>query len=108
MSSDDLKNRIAAARQRADMDHVDTPQKASATETLGQGMRIGIEFVSAIAVSTFIGWTLDNWLGTLPLALIVMFFLGAGAGFLNVYRMAQRQEKERTETQRSVHDNPDT
>ncbi|MEO0392464.1 MAG: AtpZ/AtpI family protein [Pseudomonadota bacterium] len=97
MSLDDLKTRIATAKQEADGVDAETLRQTSATGNLGQGMRIGIEFVSAIGVSTFIGWTLDQWLGTLPLALIVMFFLGSAAGFLNVYRMATRQEKEATQ-----------
>ena len=29
---------------------------------------------------------LDRWLGTTPWGLIGMFFLGAGAGIVNVYR----------------------
>ncbi|CAO3443320.1 ATP synthase protein I [Azospirillum largimobile] len=32
------------------------------------------------------GLLLDRWLGTAPWGLIVMFFLGAAAGVLNVYR----------------------
>lgn len=32
------------------------------------------------------GIVLDRWLGTAPWGLIVLFFLGAGAGVLNVYR----------------------
>ena len=31
---------------------------------------------------------LDTWLGTSPIFMIVMFFLGAGAGMLNIWRMA--------------------
>lgn len=71
-------------------------------------MRVGIEFVSAIGVSTFIGWTLDNWLGTLPLAMIVMFVVGAAAGFLNVYRLAQDQSGIEKQNPASTNDKPDT
>ena len=38
-------------------------------------------------VGTFIGWALDRWLGTTPLFLVMLFFLGAAAGMLNVWRM---------------------
>ena len=108
MSSDDLKTRIAAARQKAGIDGTDTSQTASTTGHLGQGMRVGIEFVSAIGVSTFIGWMLDNWLGTLPLAMIVMFVVGAAAGFLNVYRLAQDQGGIAKQNPASTDDKPDT
>jgi len=33
-----------------------------------------------------LGFWLDKWLGTMPLFLIVFFFLGFAAGFMNIYR----------------------
>lgn len=53
--------------------------------------RIATELVAGIAVGTFIGWMLDQWLGTLPLFMIVLFFLGAMAGMVNIWRMATGQ-----------------
>lgn len=55
---------------------------------LGLAFRIGTELVAGIAVGTAIGWGLDSWLDTTPWFMIVFFFLGAGAGMLNVYRTA--------------------
>ena len=40
----------------------------------------------AIGVATALGWAFDRVLGTKPIAMIVMFFLGVAAGMLNVYR----------------------
>lgn len=54
-----------------------------------QGAQAGIELVVAIGVSTAIGYGLDQWLGTKPLFIIVMFFLGVCTGFYNVYRISQ-------------------
>ena len=51
-------------------------------------VRIGTEMVAALIVGVGIGYSLDNWLETKPLFLVVFFFLGAGAGVLNVYRVA--------------------
>jgi len=51
-------------------------------------IRIGTELVAALIVGVGIGYFLDNWLDTKPLFLVVFFFLGAGAGILNVYRAA--------------------
>src|SRR5688572_10406100 len=48
------------------------------------GLRIGVEFVVAIALA--LGWALDRWLGTGPWGMIILFFLGVGAGMVNVYR----------------------
>lgn len=54
--------------------------------SLGMGFRIGVEMVAALAVGLGIGWLLDVWLDTKPWLMVVFFFLGAGAGVMNVYR----------------------
>ena len=53
---------------------------------LGFALRIATELVAALAVGVGIGLGLDYWLGTKPGFMIAFFFLGAGAGMLNVYR----------------------
>ncbi len=55
---------------------------------MGMALRIGVEMVSALAVGVGIGLLLDYWLETAPWFLVVFFFLGAGAGIMNVYRAA--------------------
>ena len=63
-------------------------------EAMGRGaglslaLRLAVELVVGFAVGIGIGFGLDHWLGTMPLFLIIFFFLGAGAGMLNVYRVA--------------------
>ena len=49
--------------------------------------RVATELVAGVIVGAFIGWALDRWLGTSPLFLVLLFFLGATAGMLNVWRM---------------------
>ena len=49
--------------------------------------RVATELVAGLVVGTFTGWALDQWLDTSPLFLLVMFFLGAIAGMLNVWRV---------------------
>lgn len=56
---------------------------------LALAFRVGIELVSAVAVGAVLGWFIDDWLGTSPWGLLIFFFLGGGAGILNVYRMSQ-------------------
>jgi ATP synthase protein I len=53
---------------------------------IGFGFRVGLELVVAIGAATALGWAIDHWLGTRPWGMIVLFFLGVGAGMVNVYR----------------------
>ena len=48
--------------------------------------RVTTELVAGVVVGTFIGWALDNWLGTTPILVVVFFFLGSAAGMMNVWR----------------------
>lgn len=50
------------------------------------GTQAGMEFVLSIMLGGYLGYLLDNWLGTMPLFLILLFFLGCGAGFMSLYR----------------------
>ena len=40
------------------------------------------------------GWLLDRWLGTTPILTVVLGFLGAGAGFIEILRILRRTEKD--------------
>tara|TARA_X000000368_G_C22452283_1_gene459467 strand:+ start:115 stop:402 length:288 start_codon:yes stop_codon:yes gene_type:complete len=60
----------------------------------GFGFKISTEIVAAIVVGVVIGLLVDNYLGTKPIGLIIFFILGAFAGFLNVYRVMRRIEKQ--------------
>ena len=52
-------------------------------------LRIGTELVAALGVGIGIGLLLDYWLETKPWFMVAFFFIGAAAGFLNVFRAAQ-------------------
>ena len=60
----------------------------------GFGFKISTELVAALVVGVGIGLLVDNYLGTKPFGLIIFFILGAFAGFLNVYRVMRRIEKQ--------------
>ncbi len=60
---------------------------------LGFAFRLATELVAGFVVGGLIGWFLDDWLGTLPLFLLVFFGLGAAAGILNVVRTAHAMNK---------------
>ena len=60
----------------------------------GFGFRISTEIVAALVVGVGIGITVDNYFNTQPFGLIIFFILGALAGFLNIYRVMRRIEKQ--------------
>ncbi|MEW6751746.1 MAG: AtpZ/AtpI family protein [Candidatus Latescibacterota bacterium] len=55
---------------------------------------LGLQYGITILVCLFVGWWVDGKAGTEPLFLIVGTFLGAVAGFYNLYRAVVRGEDE--------------
>ena len=49
--------------------------------------RVATELVAGIAVGAFAGWLIDRWLGTTPAFMLVLFFLGAAGGIMNIWRL---------------------
>ena len=86
---DDLDDRLRRAREEGKPAEPAgaMPGKGEAAG-FGMAMRVGTELVSALIVGVVIGLLLDNWLDSGPWFLVLFFFLGAGAGVLNVYRVA--------------------
>ena len=83
----DIERRISAMQGRRNKDE---KQKDDRGLPVGVGAimgRVAAELVAGVIVGAFIGWMFDNWLGTSPLFLVLLFFLGAMAGMLNVWRM---------------------
>ncbi len=83
-----FEERLRAARTKQAMDKPAASDNApSTTSAMGIGVRVGIELVSALAVSVAIGWGLDRWLGTKPWLLGLFVVLGGAAGIANVWRL---------------------
>ncbi len=91
----ELDARLRKARERQAGARGGRGGKGSAGMSgLGMAVKIGVELVAALIVGVGIGWALDRWLGTKPWLMIVFFFLGSGAGILNVYRATARMGLE--------------
>ena len=58
------------------------------------GFKISTEIIAALVVGVGIGLIVDNYFNTKPIGLIIFFIFGALAGFLNVYRVMRRIEKQ--------------
>lgn len=108
----------AALRQRAvelgkRLDRIKGSHAASAEPSargaaIGQAFRIAVELVVGVAVGGFIGWLLDQWLGTVPLFLIVFLVLGFAAGLRNLVGTARRMQQQAEPLQRSAPSVKDT
>jgi ATP synthase protein I len=62
----------------------------STGQAMGLGFRVASELVAGVLVGGAIGWAIDRWLGSAPIGLLVMLFVGMASGFWNVYRLAMR------------------
>ena len=67
------------------------PQKENGAKF---AFKISTELIAALIVGVGIGLIVDNYLATKPFGLIIFFILGAFAGFLNIYRVMRRIEKQ--------------
>lgn len=85
----ELKDRIESAKSS------NTPNTKKNKESgAGFGFKISTEIIAALVVGVGIGLIVDKYLGTKPFGLIIFFIFGALAGFLNVYRVMRRIEKQ--------------
>jgi ATP synthase protein I len=83
----DQRLQEARTRQGLDPEPPRPDQTASEFSAMAVFFRVGIELVSALVVGLAIGWTLDHFLKTRPLFLILFILLGGVAGIINVWRI---------------------
>lgn len=80
---DSLSERISRAR---DQSTPERPRKAEPEAGKSSAMRSGTELIAGVAVGGFLGYQLDEWLGTRPACIIAGIFLGMAGGVMNIYR----------------------
>ncbi len=85
----ELKDRIETAKSSNTAN-----TKKNKESGAGFGFKISTEIIAALVVGVGIGLIVDKYLGTKPFGLIIFFIFGALAGFLNVYRVMRRIEKQ--------------
>ena len=65
----------------------DNKQTFTSTDSLNIYYRVGTELLAGLLIGAGIGWTLDQWVNTTPLFLILFFILGGVAGIYNLWRV---------------------
>ena len=91
------KKQLENLKEKIDHLQYDKEKKSAPKRNSGAsfGFKISTEIVAALIVGVGIGLLVDNYFNTKPFGLIIFFVLGAFAGFLNVYRVMRRIEKEK-------------
>jgi ATP synthase protein I len=82
----DLDRRLTESQAAVDdgASRVDAPPPAGTATAL----RMGADFVAAIALGAALGWGFDRLFGTSPWGMIVLLLLGFAAGVLGAMRSA--------------------
>lgn len=62
-----------------------------------QAFRFTVDLTAGVLVGCLIGYGIDAWLGTVPLATIICLFIGMGAGIRNMMRSAKEMESKERE-----------
>ena len=86
--SSSLEERIKAFEGRQTERQAWVEKAHMPAEGMALAGRVAVELVAGLAMGSALGWALDNFFGTSPLWLVVLFFVGAVAGMVNVWRIA--------------------
>ena len=90
------KDKLRELKKKIDHYQIDNKSNSNSSKKKGAGFgfKISTEIVASLIVGVVIGIIVDNFFNTRPFGLIILFILGAFAGFLNVYRVMRRIEKQ--------------
>ena len=65
----------------------DNKQTFKNQDSLNIYYRVGTELLAGLIIGAGIGWTLDQWINTTPLFLVIFFITGGVAGIYNLWRV---------------------
>ncbi len=64
--------------------------------------QFGINILVPVGACSFVGGVLDRWLGT-SFLVIILFFVGAVAGFWNIYRFSRKIFEKQSDEEAYLH-----
>ena len=91
MPKDQFKNRLEIAKTKISEKNLYNDKEPPSS--IGTAFKLSTELVSAVVVGTIIGFILDKTFGTKPWLILIFFFVGSIAGFINVIRSAKKMQK---------------
>ena len=102
---DNFAQRLASAKQHLARAQKPAPSQAPAAQSLAIGWRLVLELLATMGVGGFCGWWLDRWLGSAPLFLLSLIFLGSAAGIWSIYRQSRNMRMPSAEPKNN-HESP--
>lgn len=73
--------------------------KRQLIKSLGFLSSLGISMVAASFIGLFIGYKLDQWLGTSPWMTLIWLGFGIASGFRNIFILTRRALREQDEAE---------
>ena len=89
----EISTRLKIAKKK--IQEKEVKNTGSNAASLGKALKISTELVASVVVGTLLGFILDGWFDTRPWLTISFFFMGVGAGILNVIRSAKNMNKKK-------------
>ncbi|NRA87867.1 MAG: AtpZ/AtpI family protein [Rhizobiales bacterium] len=74
-------------------------QKSDHNKAMGNAYKYATELFAGFVIGGIMGWSIDKWLETKPLFLIIFIFVGAAAGILNVIKSSTRDYEAQQKAQ---------
>jgi len=102
-----LNRRLEEAEGRRQKEKVKQAGPAIGRRNLGKAWSLAIEMVAAVAVSVFIGWWLDRWLGSAPFGVVVFALLGVAAAMWSAIRTGMAMNRQAMEDEQSASSDAD-
>lgn len=101
----DLDKKIAEASKRAG---IITPEEHKAladkqSKMMFKSAAAGLEFATAIAVSTLFGIWLDKKIETSPVFMLIFLMLGTCVAFYNIYRASEKLNSSAKDADSGLH-----
>ena len=91
MPKDSFKTRLEIAKNK--LSRKSLYKNKQSPSSIGTAFKMSTELVSAVVVGTIIGFILDKTFGTKPWLILIFFFVGAVAGFVNVFKSAKKMQR---------------